>query len=277
MNMALELRNCWINGRTLRNALNHTALNQTEVNHSLSSFRATDRVAIDTQRDALLLGSGLPNPFPFCTGNSVMATVLDVNTAAPQIYEFGLFQCTASAFDSSLYWIRKEDTATEAVEAQGRKVLAGAWSECYEFSHQVCEWGRGGRVWGNLNRHSTADALQIKLCNWFSSAVLEDSDSNAIEGGCGIKGLGVSFASKHLRLLLPERYAVLDEVLSTGLGFALNPTGYALFMREIKRFKEKYSIRHSLAHIEWAIFGLVRQSVRGLPPSSIDITKNQTY
>ena len=102
-------------------------------------------------------------------------------------------------------------------------------------------------------------------------------DSNAIEGGCGIKGLGVSFASKHLRLLLPERYAVLDEVLSTGLGFALNPTGYALFMREIKRFKEKYSIRHSLAHIEWAIFGLVRQSVRGLPPSSIDITKNQTY
>lgn len=272
MNMPLELRNCWINGRTLR-----AALNQTKANHSLPAFQATDRVAIDTQRDAYLLGSEFQNPFPFCTGNGVMATVLDVSKAAPQIYEFGLFQCTASAFESSLYWIRKEDTETEVVEAQGRKVLAGSWNECYEFARQVCKWGRGGRVWGNLNRHSTADALQIKLCNWFSSVVLEDSDSNAIEGGCGIKGLGVSFASKHLRLLLPERYAVLDEVLSIGLGFALNPTGYALFMRELKRFKEKYSIRHSLAHIEWAIFGLIRQSVRGLPPSSIDITKNQTY
>ena len=190
-----------------------------------------------------------------------MATVLDVDKSAPPVYEFGLFRCTVSAFESSLHWIKEDDTSTEDVEALGRDVLAGAWNKCYEFSRQVCDWGRGERVWGNLNRHYTVEALQNELCRWFTG--IAGSDIEAIQGGLSIKGLGVSFASKHLRLLNPNRYAVLDDVLSQGLGFGLNPAGYALFMHELKRFQEKYTIAHSLAHIEWAIFGLVRQSVRG--------------
>ena len=259
MHTSLDLGSCWINGRTLRKALNYT-----KANHSLPVFQATERVAIDPYRDAYLLGAEFQKPFPFCTGNGVMATILDVD-AVTQIYEFGLFKCTASAFESSLHWIKQDDTATEAVEALGRELLAGAWSMCYEFSRQVCDWGRGERVWGNLNRHYTADALQNELRCWFSG--IAGNDIAAIEGGLNIKGLGVSFASKHLRLLDPNRYAVLDDVLSQGLGFALNPAGYALFMHELKRFQEKYAISHSLAHIEWAIFGLVRQSVRGQQPS----------
>lgn len=264
MNSLLDLRNCWINGRTLR-----TALKQTEANHALAPFQVTDRVAVDPKRDAYLLGAEFQNPFPFCTGNGVMATVLDVDTAAPtQIYELGLFQCTASAFESALHWIQHEDTVTASVEALGRKVSDGAWDECYEFSRQVvCDWGRGGRVWGNLNRHYTANALQTELHRWLASVGTADNESSAIEGGLGIKGLGVSFASKHLRLLDPNRFAVLDDVLSVGLGFALNTAGYALFMHELKRFKETYVISYPVAHIEWAIFGLVRQSVRGLPIS----------
>ena len=119
-------------------------------------------------------------------------------------------------------------------------------------------------MWGNLNRHYSPEILQEELRHWLSG--IADSDIDAIEGGLNIKGLGVSFASKHLRLLDPNRFAVLDDVLSVGLGFALNPAGYALFMRELKRFQEKYAISYPLAHIEWAIFGLVRQSVRGQQP-----------
>ena len=259
MNTSLDLGSCWINGRTLRKALNYT-----KANHSLPVFQNTDRVAIDPRRDAYLLGAEFQKPFPFCTGDGGMATILDMESVT-KLYEFGLFKCTASAFESSLHWIKQDDTATEAVEALGREVLDGAWSNCYEFSHQVCDWGGGGRVWGNLNRHYTADALQNELRRWFSGVA--SSDIDGIECGLGIKGLGVSFASKHLRMLAPNRYAVLDDVLSVGLGFALNRAGYALFMHELNLFKEKYAISHSLAHIEWALFGLVRQSVRGQQPS----------
>jgi len=258
MKKPLDFTNCWINGRTLR-----LALEETGANHKLSPFGPTDRVVIDPHKDAYLLGAEFQNPFPFCTGNGVMATVLDMDLTTTQIYEFGLFQCTASAFESSLHWIQKEDSTTQAVEALGRKVLAGAWGECREFSREVCDWGGGERVWGNLNRYCSPDALQVELHQWFSSVDVAGGKSSAIERGLGIKGLSISFASKHLRLLEPDHYAVLDDVLSLGLGFALNQAGYYLFMHQLKRFKEKYVIPHSLAKIESAIFGLVRQSVRG--------------
>lgn len=260
MNKPLDFANCWINGRTLR-----LALEETGANHKLSPFGPTNRVAIDPHKDAYLLGAEFQNPFPFCTGNGVMATVLDMDATTTQIYEFGLFQCTMSAFESSLHWIQKEDSTTGAVEALGNRVLAGAWSESFEFSRQVCDWGDGERVWGNLNRYYSPEALQSELRQWFTHVNAADGYSNIIAGGLGIKGLGVSFTSKHLRLLKPDQYAVLDDVLSLGIGFALNPAGYELFMHELNRFKEKYAIFHSVAKIESSIFGLVRQSVRGQP------------
>ena len=256
----LDFTNCWINGRTLR-----LALKETRANHTLPLFRSTDRVAIDPHKDAYLLGAEFQNPFPFCTANGVMATVLDVDATKAQIYELGIFQCTASAFESSLYWIQQEDPTTGALEALGRRVLAGASGESFEFSRQVCEWGGGGRVWGNLNRYYSPEALQSELQDWFVAVSGADGHSNAIKSGLAIKGLSVSFASKHLRLLAPDHYAVLDEVLSMGLGFALNSAGYDLFMHELKKFKKKYSVPHSLAKIESSIFGLVRQSVRSDP------------
>lgn len=254
----LDTRDCWINGRTLQ-----TALAQTRANHVLGRFRANDRVSVDPRRDALLLGAESQNPFPFSTGQGVMVTVLDVAQTAPVVYEFARFQCTASAFDSALHWMRAEDIATDGLEALGRNVLAGGSQNCTDFSRQVCEWGRGARVWGNLNRHYTPDALALELRQWFARVATARDAVMAIEGGIAIKGLGVSFASKHLRFLAPERYAVLDEVLSEGLGFALNPAGYALFMHALQAFKNTYHLPHTLAQIEWALFGLVRQSVRG--------------
>lgn len=192
-----------------------------------------------------------------------MATVLDIGVPTPTIYEFGIFHCTASALESSSHWIQMENPTTDAVQAQGRRLLADAWDESFDFSRQVCEWGGGGRVWGNLNRHYAPEALQSELRRWFVDVNAANGDSNIIVGGLKIKGLGVSFASKHLRLLKPDQYAVLDDVLSLGIGFALNPAGYELFMHELKRFKDKYEIAYSISKIESALFGLIRQSVRG--------------
>lgn len=58
--------------------------------------------------------------------------------------------------------------------------------------------------------------------------------ANAILKGTQIRGLDVSFASKHLRMLEPKKYAVLDNVLSKGLGFALNSRGYRFFLSTLR-------------------------------------------
>lgn len=63
-------------------------------------------------------------------------------------------------------------------------------------------------------------------------------------------------------MIAPKRYAGLDEVFSTGLGFALNVKGYRLFMESFNDFKSKYNLDYNLATIKSGIFKLVRQSVR---------------
>ena len=63
-------------------------------------------------------------------------------------------------------------------------------------------------------------------------------------------------------MLDPDRFAVLDEVLSDGLGFALNPKGYKLFMQLLQDFSKQNHIKHSLAELESGLFILVRQQVR---------------
>lgn len=87
----------------------------------------------------------------------------------------------------------------------------------------------------------------------------------AITLGTGIKGLGVSFASKHLRHLAPERFAVLDDVLTRGLGYAQNPAGFSLLIQSLERLKIENSLTWRMADLEAGIFLLTRQLVHGTP------------
>jgi len=47
-----------------------------------------------------------------------------------------------------------------------------------------------------------------------------------------IKGLDVSFASKHLRFLFPKYCPTLDSILSFRLGYKPSPRGYGSFVRK---------------------------------------------
>ena len=132
-------------------------------------------------------------------------------------------------------------------------------SDAYDFSQAVCAWARtGGRVWGKLNKHPPHDLGQ-QLCDWFEVVLTPRTDvATAISCGCAIKGLNVSFASKHLRMLQPKRFAVLDSVLSRELGFALNPVGYAFFLRELRAFRQGAQLRSSLGALESGLYLLVK-------------------
>lgn len=163
----------------------------------------------------------------------------------------------------------EDQKRTAQVIAKGAELRRSGFSSlaARDFSQAVCSWahGPGRRVWSNLVRHN-GDRLMRMLAIALQQADAAKTAGAAIKPLLSIKGLGVSFASKHLRMLDPTRFAVLDSVLSEELGYALNPNGYSLFMREMLRaLAELRSAtdvgfeRMSVADLERAVFVCVRK------------------
>lgn len=223
---------------------------------------------------------------PFLCSDGTIQTLEDSPPTAQEdssaILDFCGFHFSSSALSHSMELIRQEDPrhtehSTAAVEAAGGHYLdARSPAFARHFSDLVCQRGGSGRVWGNLKRHHGHD-LGNYLQQWLQTAANAANAKAAItpavgkknaSGDTGITGLGVSFPSKHLRMLRPKRYAVLDDVLSQGLGFALNAKGYALFMRQPLQFQQgdfKKALgqqQPTVAKVELDIFGLVREHVR---------------
>jgi hypothetical protein len=152
-----------------------------------------------------------------------------------------------------------------------------------ELSKKVCEWGgpTGNRVWGNLNKRVAQAAfdangnqifqvgsLQHDLKEWLDfahHATLPKQVVEVLRKGIKIKGLKVSYASKHLRLLFPDHFPVLDSLISERFDFAMNPSGYELFSEQLNQFKKDYPefATFTLGQIESGIFKLIRN---GVPP-----------
>lgn len=218
---------------------------------------------------------------PFRCDDGVMRTLADYQGTAHDSMSIARDFCGLRFTDSALYaamaLIRLEDGrvhehAVATVEKLGRDYLAQPDAQSAgQLSEAVCAWGGGSRVWGNLVRHH-GKSLGAKFHAWFT-AIGDTRDAEtaiapalANDSQAGIKGLGVSFASKHLRMLRPDCFAVLDDVLSTGLGFALNIKGYALFMHHLHSFVSvppgNIAVGRNLGAVEGGIFYLVRPWVR---------------
>ena len=108
------------------------------------------------------------------------------------------------------------------------------WDDLEAFMKEVGEWAgqTGPRViLGQVLKGNAieimgkvSDAIaQLKLDKPNPTAALKKMDE--------VKGLDVSFASKHLRLLFPEYCPVLDSILSFRLGYAPTADGYGAFAR----------------------------------------------
>lgn len=253
-----------INGRTLK-----AALNETKASHQFGLFSSTQWVNVCPACDAYALGAETIHPWPFACFDGVMRTVndfeLETNEVGSEDLDFCGFRFSRSALESATLLARKEFDTTVEVENLGAALSTGEPVNVLLFSQKVCEWGQGQRVWANLLRRNGKEKLESLLGKWLKG-IAGASDEDAILGGVNIHGLGVSFASKHLRMLAPEKYAVLDDVLSEGLGFALNGKGYRLFLSSLRKFSVVHSIPGSLAELEAGIFLLVRQVVRSETP-----------
>lgn len=162
-----------------------------------------------------------------------------------------------AAIESTKQEIKKAKKVEALGAALARKPTPTA---SFEFSEAVCDWAAGRRVWARLNRYYDHDqnALGKELCAWFQGIKGTHDVEEAIKPGIAIDGLGVSFASKHLRMLDPHRFAVLDSVLSEKLGFALNVAGYKLFMQALHDYQGRHFPEHNVGTLEMVIYHLVR-------------------
>lgn len=255
-----------INGRTLRQSpARRDLLKKADDKRWIQICPACER------RD-LFDGRGVALPFRAADG--VMRTVIDTDPA--EVLAIADFRFTRPALDCGVALVNLDQPAskvptTSSVEYLARHYLmAPSTTRAAALSEAVCLWGGGSRVLGNLKRRH-AGGLGNVMHRWMQAALASATDEEAITQASPQRppglphGLGISFGSKHLRMLDPDRFAVLDSVLSEGLGYALNPKGYALFMRHLRDFHQKLSASgwgHSLARTESGLFVLVRQNVR---------------
>lgn len=206
---------------------------------------------------------------PFVSSDGVMRTLQDYDQKTGKfklVPEFS-FSCLRFSL-SALLHVKRHKAVMNPTTAKIEKLGASlprvpTAKQAYSFSKKVCDWGRGQRVWANLKRHNPT-RLGETLADWLTSAQLAQSPADAIAPSLKIKGLGISFASKHLRMLDPSRFATLDSVIHEGLGYGLNPPGYSLFMRDIRQLQESLPVNDmSVGDCEMGLFLLVRQHVRG--------------
>lgn len=254
-----------INGRTLANNLK-----QMSGGHPFGSFSSTNWIEVCPQCHSAWLAIDTQKSLPLLCADEVMRTAHDIDMATgtfhTEIIDFGVFRFSYAALESAIH-LQLLEFNTKETELFGESLgLSLTEKQVEEFSERVCLWGGGARVWANIKRRNPG-TLSRQLIAWLKIARKDGvSDEVALAGGTAIPGLAVSFASKHLRMLRPDRFAVLDAVLSDGLGFALNPKGYKLFMHFLRTLREELhqsrGFPYNVATLEAGLFLLVRQNVR---------------
>lgn len=132
-----------------------------------------------------------------------------------------------------------KDGRLARVEAKAVELAANKFApnRCLEFVMEVCIWGGDPRRAGKVQKFNTADEVSTALKNAFKASK-EDRVVDALAAVLSIKGLAVSFGSKHLKFLDPDRNVVLDSVISERLGYPRNMKGYSDWLATCHEFLE---------------------------------------
>ncbi|MBJ6981680.1 hypothetical protein [Luteimonas sp. MC1572] len=264
-------KGAWINGRTLQDAVTARG-----IPHRFGKINPTSRVALDLEQDSYLLGIEKEHGYPFSWGDDTRVTIHDFHLTGSQagfapteMLTLANMAFTRRALDSAAneFAVATVNNETARISAMAKTLDLDDLAAVLDFSKNVVvTWGRGHRVWGNLvKRHNSyPQGHAAALAEWLRGLSESCTPAVALAPGTRIKGLGVSFASKHLRLFDPDRFATLDEVISLGLGYALNGPGYNLWLHDLQRLKVEHKLPHRIGDLEGGIFVLVRQGVRGV-------------
>jgi hypothetical protein len=145
-----------------------------------------------------------------------------------------------SEFPILLKRFRKRVPQTERIERKAAQLIGAEFDKkaLKDFVGAVRLWGGyagiAARVINN-NQHSSLSRLFRKAHAKASSGMV----CQGLETLLNAKELGVSFASKHLKFLVPESAVVLDSVICQNLGYAKTPAGYQDFLDDCHAILER--------------------------------------
>lgn len=139
------------------------------------------------------------------------------------------------------------------------------------FIRAVCVWGGYAGISGRVRKRNQAEVIRARLLAAKAAIERQEPDLQlAIREVRALDGLGLSFASKHLRMLWPRHCPVLDSVLHDKLDYPMNSTGYwqlAKDCRTVAALLEREGVTNPardnrpewyVADVEAAIFQLGR-------------------
>lgn len=131
------------------------------------------------------------------------------------------------------------EPTTLDLETFAASVIAGRFTadETAEFVRRVCRWGGYAGVAGRVLKNTEVATLRTALASAAEAAHAGEVGS-ALQRLTEIRGLGLSFASKHLKFLAPDHAVVLDSFVSSRLGYQLTHPGYAAFLSDCHTLRE---------------------------------------
>jgi len=123
-----------------------------------------------------------------------------------------------------------------------------------DFIRTVCNWGGYPGIAGRILKGSRIE----RIAATFQKAYRQAQGGNVVEA---LKTLqqtkslrGVSFASKHLKFLAPEKAVVLDSILSGRLGYRMDVDGYARFLNDCNTILH-HILAEEVKYTGWATSG----------------------
>jgi len=153
---------------------------------------------------------------------------------------------------------------TPEIEAAGQALIDADFNDqmAVEFVYSVCVWGNYAGVYGNVVANNTAAEISAAMRGAHQETVNGDH-GQALETVLALHGLGVSFATKHLKFLNPVQHVVLDSVIRDSLGYPLTTQGYLAFRSDCEVIRDSLIAqelhRHDdqpfrIADVEMAIY-----------------------
>jgi hypothetical protein len=166
---------------------------------------------------------------------------------------------------------------TLLLEIEARRLLTTDFSreQLSKFIQGVCAWGGFPGTAERVLKQNPWPDIHRQFSSAIAALSLDPPDVKSALGAVRqVRHLGLSFASKHLRLLRPDVCPVLDSTLSEKLGYPLDSRGYQRFSRDCQKVAtllQRHGERNPLgrddgkwfaADVEMALFVFIKESSR---------------
>ena len=159
------------------------------------------------------------------------------------------FSAAVKKFDDS---VKDANCHTRRLEQEGARLTKSAMSqnkssdkaEVSQFLDRVIRWGgsMGNKIFWMIEEHKSRPAI-VENIPRAAELLHKGALSAALEIITEPKGLGISFGSKILRMLNPEKVGVYDSVLYEHLPYPYTIPGWDEFCRDCKTVAEELERR----------------------------------